>query len=142
MNFAGYIQRGKRADMINSSEFADLIPHMHMLRAMHHVANSKLLVLRPGSPGAAAYQGWTDQFGTKVELPSYQEFKDAYDQVGPKQASEAASDFTRSALKVIEPKPADILDSARFHLASLEVLRRRKANAVTIACLGGFRRGG
>jgi hypothetical protein len=48
MNFAGYIQRGKRADMINSSEFADLIPHMHMLRAMHHVANSKLLVLRPG----------------------------------------------------------------------------------------------
>jgi hypothetical protein len=45
-------------------------------------------------------------------------------------------------LKVIEPKPADILDSARFHLASLEVLRRRKANAVTIACLGGFRRGG
>ena len=141
MNFAGYIQKGKRADMINSSEFADLIPHLHMLRAMHHVANSKVLVVRPGSPNPAGYQAWTDQFGTKVELPPYQEFKDAYDQVAPKEAREAAGEFTSAALKVIETKPADVLDSARFHLATLEVLKRRKANAVTIDCLGGFRRG-
>lgn len=141
MNFAGYIQKGKRADMVNSSEYADLIPHLHMLRAMHHVANSKVLVVVPGAPSAASFQGWTDQFGTKVEFPSYQEFQDACQQVSAKQAGEASHEFTTAALKVVEPKPADILDSARFHLASLDVLRRRKANALTIDCLGGFRRG-
>jgi L-fucose isomerase-like protein len=112
-----------------------------MLRAMHHVANSKVLVVVPGAPSAASFQGWTDQFGTKVEFPSYQEFQDACQQVSAKQAGEASHEFTTAALKVVEPKPADILDSARFHLASLDVLRRRKANALTIDCLGGFRRG-
>ena len=140
INFAGYIQRGKRADMINSSDYADLVPHLHMLRAMHHVSNSKILVVRPGTPNPAGYQPWTGQFGTQVELPPYQELKDAYDQVGARQAAEAAQEFTKGALKVIEPKSSDILDSARFHLASLDVLRRRKANALTIDCLGGFRR--
>jgi hypothetical protein len=140
LNFAGYIQKGKRADMINSSEYADLVPHLYMLRAMHHVANSKVLVVRPGTPNTSPYQPWTERFGVSVELPPYQEFKDAYAQVDAGQATDAANEFQKGALRVIEPKPADILDSSRFYLATLEVLRRRKANAVTIDCLGGFRR--
>lgn len=141
MNFSEYIRKGKRADMINTSEYSDLVPHLYMLRGMRHVANSKVLVVRPGEANLAAYQPWTEQFGTRVELPPYQEFKDAYDQINARQASEAAQDFTKNALRVIEPKTTDILDSTRFYLASLEVLRRRKANALTIDCLGGFRRG-
>lgn len=141
MNFAGYIQKGKRADMINSSEFADLIPHLYMFRAMHHMRNSKVLVVRPGNPNPASYQPWTEHFGTAVELPPYREFKDAYDRISAKVAAEAANEFQKDALRVIEPKPADILDSTRFYLASREVLRARKANALTIDCLGGFRRG-
>ena len=141
MNFAGYIQKGKRADMINSSEYADLVPHLYMLRAMHHVANSKVLVVRPGAVAPDAYQPWTDKFGTQVELPPYKEFKDAYDQISARAASDVSNEFQKNALRIVEPKPADVLDSSRFYLASLEVLRRRKANAVTIDCLGGFRRG-
>lgn len=141
MNFSDYIRKGKRADMINSSEYADLVPHLYMLRAMRHVGRSKILVVRPGEANPAAYQAWTDQFGTKVELPAYQEFKDAYDQISARLAAEAAEEFKKNALRVVEPKQADIVDSTRFHLAALEVLRRRQANALTIDCLGGFRRG-
>jgi hypothetical protein len=141
MNFAEYMRQGKRADMINSSDYSDLVPHLHMLRAMHHLRHSKILVVRPAGAGAGAFEPWTAQFGTQVELPAYQEFKEAYEQVGPRQAEEAAAEFTKNALRVIEPKPADIRDSLRFYLAAAEVLRRRKANAVTIDCLGGFRRG-
>jgi L-fucose isomerase-like protein len=141
MNFSEFIRQGKRADMINSSDYSDLVPHLYMLRAMHHVANSKILVVRPGSGNAAAYQPWTDRFGTRVELPAYQEFKDAYEQVNIRMAGEAAEEFKKNALRIIEPKAGDILDSTRFYLATLEVLRRRKANALTIDCLGGFRRG-
>lgn len=141
MNFSDFIRKGKKADMINSSEYADLVPHLYMLRAMRHVANSKILVVRPGAANAAAFQPWTDQFGTRVELPPYQEFKDAYEQINARTAGEAAAEFQKGALRIIEPKSADVLDSSRFYLASLEVLRRRKANALTIDCLGGFRRG-
>jgi hypothetical protein len=140
MRFASYIQKGKRADMINSSQYADLVPHLHMFRAIHHLANSKVLVVRPGSQDDSSFQPWTEQFGTRVEFPAFQELQEAFLQASPKQASEAAQEFTRAALKVVEPKPPDIVDSLRFHLASLEVLRRRKANALTIDCLGGFRR--
>ena len=48
---------------------------------MRHVANSKILVVRPGEANPAAFQPWTEQFGTRVELPPYQEFKEAYEQI-------------------------------------------------------------
>lgn len=140
INFAGYIRKGKRADMVTSSEYSDLVPHLYMLRAMHHMKHSKVLVVRPKA-APAAYAPWTAQFGTQVGLPGYQAFKDAYNSVNVKKAEEEAAQFTRAALRVIEPKPADIRDAIRFYLAALEVLRREKANALTIDCLGGFRRG-
>ena len=141
MHFSAYIRQGKRAGMINSSEYADLVPHLYMLRAMRHVSRSKVLVVRPGEPDPAPYQPWTAQYGVRVELPPYQEFKDAYAKVSAREAADAAAAFTRNALRIVEPKAADIQDSLRFYLAALEVLRQREANALTIDCLGGFRRG-
>ncbi len=139
MNFADYIRKGKKADMVNSSEVSDLIPHLHMLRAMHHVKNSKILVVRPKA-NAASYEPWTRQFGTQVAVPPYQELKDAYERVDLRKAVQEAESFTRGALRVMEPKAADVRDSMRLYLAALEVLRVHKANALTIDCLGGFNR--
>lgn len=141
MNFAEYIRKGKRADMVNSSDYNDLVPHLYMLRAMHHVANSKVLVVRPGESNASAYAAWTEQYGTRVELPPYQELKEAYHAVHGREADEAAAEFKKGALRIVEPKSGDIRDSLRLYLASLEVLKRHGANALTIDCLGGFRRG-
>jgi L-fucose isomerase-like protein len=141
MNFSDYIRKGKRADMINSSDFGDLVPHLHMLRAMHHVRHSKILVVRPEPANRTAYEPWTKQFGTQVALPAYRELKAAYDAIDVAKAEKSAAEFSRGALKVIEPKPADVRDALRFYLAALEVLQRENANAITIDCLGGFRRG-
>jgi len=141
MNFAEYIRKGKKADMVNSSEYADLVPHLHMLRAMHHMRHSKVLVVRPAGASRAAYEPWTRQFGTAVDLPPYQDFKAACDRIDRKKAEEVAQEYTRGALRVVEPKPADVTDSLRFYLAALDVMQQAKANALTIDCLGGFRRG-
>ncbi|MCX6620399.1 MAG: hypothetical protein NTY38_04860, partial [Acidobacteria bacterium] len=141
MNFAEYIRKGKKADMINSSDFSDLVPHLYMLRTIHHLRHSKILVVRPGAAARDTYEPWTRAFGTAVELPPYAEFKAAFDSVSARKAADAAAEFTRGALRVVEPKAADITDSMRFYLGALEVLRQAKANALTIDCLGGFRRG-
>lgn len=141
MNFSDYIRKGKKADMVNSSEYADLVPHLYMLRAMRHMRNSKILVVRPPSADRVGYHAWTQRFGTTVELPSYQDFQAAYDRISQKAAEDAAHEFSQGALRIIEPKPKDITDSLRFYLAALDVMRSVKANALTIDCLGGFRRG-
>ena len=140
INFSDYIRRGKRADMINSSDFADLVPHLYMLRTIHHLKHSKVLVVRPAGASKATYEPWTQQFGTAVELPAYAEFKAAYDAVNARKAADAAGDYMRGALRVVEPKTEDVNDSFRFYLGALEVMRQAKANALTIDCLGGFRR--
>jgi hypothetical protein len=44
-------------------------------------------------------------------------------------------------LRINEPKQEEITDAVRFYLAALDVMQSAKANALTIDCLGGFRRG-
>jgi L-fucose isomerase-like protein len=42
---------------------------------------------------------------------------------------------------VVEPKQEEIVDSMRLYLTLQEVMKKEKANAIAIDCLGGFGRG-
>jgi L-fucose isomerase-like protein len=46
-----------------------------------------------------------------------------------------------AALKVVEPKPAEVADAFHLYHAIEQLLEQEQANAITIDCLGGFRRG-
>ena len=140
MDGANWIQKGLKGDMVASSNFEDLVPFFPMLRNIPHLRHSKVLVVSPsGSNSMAA--GFTAQFGTEIVFPGYQELKTAYDGIDATKADKEAADLTKGALKVIEPTSEDIRKASRFYLAMLDVLRQAKANAITIDCLGGFRRG-
>jgi hypothetical protein len=139
---ARWIQLGLKGDMVASSRFEDLAPHLPLLRAIHHLRNSKILVITTNEKRAAATAaGYTTQFGTQFAFPSYQELKAAYEAIDPKQAEQEAADLRRKALTVMEPSAADLRDASRFYLAVVAFLRQYQANAITIDCLGGFRRG-
>ncbi|MCL4850793.1 MAG: hypothetical protein KJZ78_05360, partial [Bryobacteraceae bacterium] len=71
----------------------------------------------------------------------YRAIKQAYDATDAKTARQAAEEFTRGALRVVEPEPQEIVDSLRMYLGILKLLEQEKANAITVDCLGGFRRG-
>ena len=138
---ARWIQQGRKSDMVASSNFEDLAPHLPMLRSMHHLRHSKVLIVREGASARASAEGFTRQFGTAMAFPAYQDLKDAYHAVDLSKAREEAQEFTRNALKVVEPSAADLHNAARFYLAVKAVLKQQQANAITIDCLGGFRRG-
>jgi len=140
MDGASWIQKGMKGDMVASSNFEDLVPFFPMLRAIHHLRYSRVLVVSPGGSNSMA-AGFTRQFGTAIDFLTYQDLKAAYDRVDPGQVEKEAGELARGALKVVEPSTEDIRKSSRFHLAVLDVLRQAKANAITIDCLGGFRRG-
>jgi hypothetical protein len=141
MDVTGWAQGGKRADLIVSSEYGDLDSYMRIFRTIHHMRRSKVLVVAPGSDRSQAAAAFTQQFGTRIAFPGYDAVKAAYQAVDAAAAKKAAEEFTRGALRVVEPSPAEITDSLRFYFAMLDLLKQEKANAVTIDCLGGFRRG-
>ena len=125
--------------MVASSNYEDLVPLFPMLRAIHHMKHSKVLVINGKSGGAGSE--FTAQFGTQIAYPAYTDLKAAFESVDIRRAEKEGAEFARKALRVVEPSPNDIRDSWRLYLGVRELLAKEKANAITIDCLGGFRRG-
>jgi hypothetical protein len=138
MNGAQWIQSGAKADMVASSNFEDLAPMLPLLRAIHHLKHSKVLVINSRGRGGAEF---TAQFGTQMAYPAYADLKAAYEAIDVRQAEKEGAEFARKALRVVEPSPSDIRDAWRLYLGVRELLAKEKANAITVDCLGGFRRG-
>ncbi|MGB9604865.1 MAG: hypothetical protein ACP5U2_01025 [Bryobacteraceae bacterium] len=135
-----YIQRGARLEMIASSDFADLDPYLPLFRTVHHLRHSRVLLVSPPTARPAT-EGFTRQFGTQFGFPSYLELKAAYDAASATEAEKLAREFIRAAVRVVEPGEQEIASSVRLYLGLREVLRRERANAIAIDCLGGFGRG-
>lgn len=142
VDVTAWAQNGKRADLLSTSEFGDLEPYIRIFYAIHHLRRSKVLVVT-GNPSAGGdtAEAFAKQFGTTIRSASYRELKDAFGAVKPGEARQAAGEFARRALRVVEPSPQEIEASLRFFLGIQELLRREQANAITVDCLGGFRRG-
>jgi hypothetical protein len=138
MNGARWIQGGLKADMVASSNYEDLVPLFPMLRAIHHLKHSKVLVINNSRSGGKEF---TAQFGTEMAYPAYADLKAAFESIDVRRAEKEGAEFARQALKVIEPSPGDIRDAWRLYLGVRTLLEKEKANAITIDCLGGFRRG-
>lgn len=136
-----WARSGKKADLLVSSEPGDLDPYLRMFRTVHHLRTSKVLVVGPGAGRSQITEAFTRQFGTAFAFPEYRDLQAAFDAADPAQAQKAAAEFTRGALKVVEPAPAEITAALRFYHGVANLLERERANAITIDCLGGFKRG-
>ena len=135
-----YIQRGAKLEMIASSNFADLDPYVPLFRTLHHLRNSKVLLVSPPAARPST-EGFTQQFGTRFGFPAYADLKAAYEAAPAEEATRLAREFIRAAVRVVEPSEEEIVRSLRLYLGLREVLRREQANAIAIHCLGGFGRG-
>lgn len=137
---AAMAQKGMGIELVASSDYGELEPYMTLFRTIHHLRNSKvLLVSRPTARPAT--EGYAERFGTSFAFPTYLDLKAAYDATPEGEAWKIASEFVRAAKKVVEPTHEEIVDSARLYLALQAFLKSEKANAIAIDCLGGFGRG-
>jgi L-fucose isomerase-like protein len=128
---------GRKVDVIATSSYGDLDPYMRAFRTAHHLRRSKVLV-GAASPGGrqAAMDAYNKHFGTTFKLITGPEFRQAFDAADERQAQREADEFTRGALRVVEPSPKEIRDGLRFYLALKDMLKREQANALTIDCFG------
>ncbi|MBI4877580.1 MAG: hypothetical protein HY822_23360 [Acidobacteria bacterium] len=139
-NFTDFAQKKMKADVVASSDFGDLDPYVDIFRGIHFLRNSKVMLVAPASR-ARAGDDFAKEFGTQITAPTYADLKAAFEAADAGQARQAAEEFTRGALRVVEPSPQEVADSLRLYLGMREFMRREKANAIAIDCLGGFARG-
>jgi L-fucose isomerase-like protein len=137
-NFAGFAQNKMKADVVASSDWGDLDPYVDAFRAIHFMRNSRVLLVSPSKTPRGG--DFTKSYGTDVSLATYADLKAAYDAADAGKARKAAEEFTRGALRVVEPSPQEVTDSMRLYHAIASFMGAQKANAIAIDCLGGFAR--
>jgi len=94
-----------------------------------------LLVGRERSPLAKAIE---KELGTKVIPLKAPELHEAFVKADPAQAAQRADRWINAAEKMIEPQRDEVVKSGAMHLAMEALLKKHKAQAITINCLGGF----
>ena len=134
---AGLRKAGRRVDVVASSSYGDLDPWFRIFRTAHHLRKSRVLVgtENPASRSKAA-EDYKAAFGAEFRFVPGAEIRRAFQAADAREAQRLAEEFTRNALRVVEPRPEEIVNGLRMHLALKSMMLAEKANAFTIDCFG------
>jgi hypothetical protein len=132
---AGLRKSGRRVDVLASSSYGGFDAWAPVFRTIHHLRTSKVLVVAASPAGRQPLTNeFTKQFGTAFSFFTFDDINAAFQKADTAKARQAAEEFTRAALKVVEPTQKEILDAFRFYLMVEGLLEREKANAITLDC--------
>ncbi|MCK4338101.1 MAG: hypothetical protein KAX11_09155 [Candidatus Aminicenantes bacterium] len=131
--FARTKRQGLKVIAVSSSDFADVIEAVRCLDTLNKLRLSTALVVG-GKPDSVI----EDCFGTHMKGIDFPEISQVYKAADPVKAGKWADRWIKGAAKVIEPSRQDIIKSGAIYLAMLELMKKYKAQAITVNCLGGF----
>jgi len=120
-----------------SSDIKDIADAVNLFPAIHAMKESNILDIVDYNiaSGVAAAK---DLFGVNIVQMKFDEFVPYYDKTGEREGSVWADYWTAQAKKVVEPTREDLVKSGRMYLALCRAMKDRKADAVSMDCLGGF----
>jgi len=133
-------KQGKRVEIISSSDFNDLDPVLRIFDTIRRTRQSVILCLRSSTNKNENVTSLEKQYGPTIQMLNYAELNSLYTQTDIKKAAQMADMFITGAVRMVEPKRKDVIESFRLYLAINELMARYGAEAITIDCLGGFRR--
>ncbi len=133
-------KQGKKVDVVASSDFHDLEPFIRIIDTVRKTKQTVVLCLRSNLKKNDDITAIEKKYGLAIELLDYSELNKLYKKTDIKSATEMADNFIAGAMRMIEPKRADVIGSMRLYLAIKELLKRHGSEVITIDCLGGFRR--
>lgn len=102
-------------------------------RCIRKMGKSKILAVHNEKGGEA-----NPFMGIPVEFVAFAELNDAWKNANKDKAAKIADRWQKSARSVIDVSRETLENSAAMYLAEKAVLKKHKANAITINCLGGF----
>ncbi|UCG57590.1 MAG: hypothetical protein JSU70_22330 [Phycisphaerales bacterium] len=134
--YAAAKRNGWKVAGVSSNNFDDVVDAVRCFECIKKLQHSN--ILRIGGGFGCSPEGIEKVFGTKVIFKPHEELDDLYKKADRAKAREWAGRWIREAQEVIEPSREEIEKSGAMYLAMCEMMRKYKAQAITVNCLGGF----
>ena len=140
MYFPQWQKAGKKVVLLPTSDWSELDRVVALMRVGPWLRQTRILEVGGprGTAAACNDKQVRDRLGAEVVRVSNQQVMEAHKAVDLKAAEAEAQDYWVSkAKKIVEPKPAEIVNSARLYLAMKGIMTKERARATTSShCMG------
>ena len=123
---------------LSTTDVAEVERTLKLFAVMDELRNSKILHFRDRQPDEKFVTNVKDNTGVTIETVSLDILESRWKKMSDTKAQDIAKRWINNADKVVEPPESEIVKSAKVYLAFKDLIKERKANAVTVDCLGGF----
>ena len=145
MYFPQWRKAGKKVVLLPTSDWDELEQIVKLMRVAPHLRQTRIIVVRGplGTAAACSAEQLKERLGVELIPISIEQTLEAHKAVDIKAAQiEAKRYWLSKAKKIVEPSTEEIINSARFYLATKELMITERAQAVTSSnCMGGPAKG-
>ena len=117
-----------------STDYNDIARLARVLAVNAMLKKSKILVIK-NTVQNAVEKAAEKRFGCRFVNMTAADLMKVFDGVSEDEAKKVASVWMNGAKKIVEPSEKDILESAKIYLAIRQLVKKTRADAVTIDCL-------
>jgi hypothetical protein len=134
--FTGHVGGASRlpgVHIISSLEWSAVEGGLRMIRAKRMFEETRMLWIH----GDKSNETVMERLGVKVRSIPRDTFNKEFDkQSVTDEVKDIANDLTKHAQKIVEPAPADVVNSARAYVTAKRLMAGEKAHALSMDCLG------
>lgn len=131
---------GRPVILQTTRDLGEIAQGIALLRVPGMLRQSRVVVVGSpdGTPPARSAEAIKARLGVEVVSVPVDDVIEAHKSVDAAAAEADADEWIANAKAVVEPSRGEIVKSSRMFLAMRDLLRRHRAQAVTVACLGGI----
>lgn len=123
--------------VVSSSDMKDVAAAANLFYVMRAMRKSRIISATNRNT-AAGKNFIKDLYGSELLQLTAEELNDYYNKADAREAEAWADCWMKNARKVVEPTREEITKSGRMYLAMSRALADKRADAITIDCLGLF----
>jgi hypothetical protein len=143
MYFPQWHKQGKKVVLLPSSDWKEIDRAVGLLRAAAWIKQTRVIAWGPplGTAAACSADEIRKRLGAELVSVSNDRVKQMMKEIDPKAAEAEAQEYwIGPAREIVEPKPPEIVESARLYLAIKELMIQERAQAITSShCMGNPR---
>jgi len=145
MYFPQWRKAGKKVVLLPTSNWGELEQIVKLMRVAPHLRHTRIIVVRgpQGTAAACSAEQVKKRLGAELIPISVEQTIKAHKAINIKAAeAEAKRYWISKAKRIVEPSRDEIINSARFYLATKELMIKERAQAITSSnCMGAPAKG-
>jgi hypothetical protein len=134
--FTGHLQAIRKAKNCFTASTQDagwLATGVRLLKAIWDMKTTRICIIN----GDKTHDQRLDVIGTTLHYVPLDRWTDELAKLGTTAEVKALADeFTQTAKKIVEPKPADIINAAKTYYVAKRIMAAEKCDGISLNCLG------